>query len=398
MTLIVYAIKRPRCLPMLAIVLLSVSASAKEAEQQLLLTLADTLSAPANAPVYEAAARKVTWRDALRDLQRNLPVNVEKQWELSSVGERLVLLSVTSDGDVDEVLSSLRRNPWVTAAERVKQFHLLTHIGDRVQSTHQESARDLQVTPLRAEAARRWSTGSGISVALLGGHPDERHPDLRDALTDCRHYARGAAAHSDVRATAIASVVAGARSGIAPDARLLSFSTCKASGDRTLRSYCDTPALSRALDEAINRQVDAIYIDVIGTPDAIIAKLIDAALARRIVVVATAGNNTIGNFPATADGVVAVSRRAPADAGESNVLLGPGDALPAALPSGRYGSVAGDAIATAAVTGVIALVLQRKPHLPAGLIRELLVSTAHPDSRSVDACAALSRVVGVPCR
>jgi subtilisin family serine protease len=80
----------------------------------------------------------------------------------------------------------------------------------------------------------------------------------------------------------------------------------------------------------------------------------------------------------------------------STVLYAPGREILTLMPGGRYDFATGDSIATAQVTGVLALLLAKKAGLSAADAYRLLHdSSAHPGGgASVDACAAVVSLVG----
>jgi subtilisin family serine protease len=74
------------------------------------------------------------------------------------------------------------------------------------------------------------------------------------------------------------------------------------------------------------------------------------------------------------------------------VLFAPGRDVLTLLPGGHYDFASGASIATANVTGVVALLLANNPDLSAGTTRKLLRDTSLHDS--VDACAAVVAAAG----
>ena len=90
-------------------------------------------------------------------------------------------------------------------------------------------------------------------------------------------------------------------------------------------------------------------------------------------------------------------------ADHQSVLAAPGVDVLTTVPKGAYDFLSGSSFATAHVSGIIALLLERNPEFKPQQIRELLLSTARPTFskgdrtgsplRHVDACAALQRLV-----
>ena len=347
--------------------------------------------------IVDAAPDATDWKQTLRQIKASFPVAIVDHWALPALGERMVLLSMTAAVSIDAMLDKLRAHRGVRSAQRLRRFELVTHVYPDAGDKRASHTVAHQTVDIRARAARRWATGKGISVALIGGRVDVKNRDLRDCISGQASFvnSKNDGGRPDVRATAIASIIAGAEAGIAPEARILALNACE---DSRRGVACTTTAIARALDYAIDKQVDAVNLDFVGPTDPLVLRLVEAAVARRIVVTATIGPPPSGAFPASVQGVLGVTtiRSAEGDA-ESRAILGPLGPMRAAMPDAGMGSVAGDAIATAAVTGIAALALQRKPHLPVDVLQEILSQTADPNTRIVDACAALGQIVGAPC-
>jgi subtilisin family serine protease len=94
--------------------------------------------------------------------------------------------------------------------------------------------------------------------------------------------------------------------------------------------------------------------------------------------------------------VASAERGSPSDA----AVYAPGNDILTLMPGGHYDFASGDSIATAEVTGVVALLLARNHGLTASAISKLLRDTSvrakAPADRAghVDACAAVVAVVG----
>jgi len=84
----------------------------------------------------------------------------------------------------------------------------------------------------------------------------------------------------------------------------------------------------------------------------------------------------------------------------SSALYAPGREILTLLPGGHYDFASGDSIATAEISGVVALLLAKKTNLSAADAYRLLRDTsAHPGGDAgggvlVDACAAMISLVG----
>ena len=155
---------------------------------------------------------------------------------------------------------------------------------------------------------------------------------------------------------------------------------------------CTSLGLALALSAAIERGAQVINLSLGGPTDRLVGRLIDAALARRIAVVAAVDRAAErGGFPAGLAGVVAAIDE-PAASAPAGTLVAPGRDVPTTVPPSRWATVSGASYAAAHVSGLLALVLELRGRSRGGeattAAKELVVDA---DGR-VDACASLARV------
>jgi len=145
----------------------------------------------------------------------------------------------------------------------------------------------------------------------------------------------------------------------------------------------------------MEKGAQVINLSLGGPPDRLIARLVDAALARRVAVVAAVDRSTDqGGFPAGMAGVVAVIDE-PAPAAPIGTLAAPGRDVPTTLSGSRWATVSGASYAAAHVSGLLALMIelqQRSGRSARPAAADLVVQA---DGR-VDACASLGRA-GARC-
>jgi len=93
-----------------------------------------------------------------------------------------------------------------------------------------------------------------------------------------------------------------------------------------------------------------------------------------------------GGFPASLPGVIAVSDT-PVAGTRNDVYAAPGRDIPTTQPGGRWFLVNGSSFAAAHVSGLLALMRERKRAAP-------LMLVAQRRGGEIDACATLLRVAG----
>src|SRR5690606_13202785 len=177
--------------------------------------------------------------------------------------------------------------------------------------------------------------------------------------------------------TAVASLIAGSRSGLAPDATILPVRVL----DEDNR-YRSASTVAEGVVWAVRQGADVINLSLGGAGRSpTLQAAIDMAMAHDVVVVACTGNLKEGEeevqvwYPAREPGVVAVagltwSVDGPTHwersvSGRETVLSAPA-ILVAAAPGDGYRQVQGTSFAAALVTAAAALVRARWPEAPAG--------------------------------
>ena len=173
-------------------------------------------------------------------------------------------------------------------------------------------------------------------------------------------FATGAPRDND-HATAVASLIGGSGSvrGGLPGARVASadvYGSDPAGGNAT--------AIAKALGWMVQQRVSVVTISLVGPANPVLAKVVAAAQARGLVIVAAVGNNGPAappGFPASYPGVIAVTgvdgrNRVLIEAGRASHLdyAAPGADMLAAGIAGRVFRVRGTSFAAPLVAATIA--------------------------------------------
>jgi subtilisin family serine protease len=198
---------------------------------------------------------------------------------------------------------------------------------------------------------------------------------------------RHAAAKADGHGTAVAGVI-GARGdliGIAPASELLAvqaFVKDAAGGKQLATSFI----LPHAIDWSIQNGARILNLSFSGPPDPIVEEIIDAAITAGAIVVAAAGNGgpeADAAYPAAYPGVIAVTATdkreglyAKANHGTYVAIAAPGVGIFAPVPKGGYDFKTGTSFAAPHVSGLVALMLERRGTLTAKDVRAALLNTA----------------------
>jgi subtilisin family serine protease len=237
----------------------------------------------------------------------------------------------------------------------------------------------------------RIASGRGTRVAVIDSGIDDRHPDLAGQVAVNRNFVVGQPLVPEQHGTAVAGIIAAKGNnhigiiGVAPGARLLGLRACWQSRGSTA---CDTLSLAKALYFAVESKADVINLSLSGPDARLLREILGIASARGTAVVAAFDPKLPGGgFPASAPGVIAVSD-APVGGSHGEVYVAPGREVPTTEPGGRWFLVNGSSFAAAHVSGLVALIRERRPSAPLTLVSQ------RRGGGSIDACATLVRAAG----
>lgn len=332
---------------------------------------------------------------ALRPLIAELAADFALQpaaiWRIESLDEQCVVFElIDRDQSADSLASRIALDPRVRSASAVQTLHTLGDPYSHLQHGHQE---------LRIADAHRVATGRGVRVAVVDSGVDFDHPDLQGRVVEARSFVLegegGGGFTGDPHGTAVAGVIAAGSNGVgvvgvAPAAELLALKACSHDEGPAAPAVCRSDSLALAIDFAIGARAEVVNLSLGGPRDGALERILTAALARGVVVVAAHDPTADGgSFPASHPGVLGVA--VPGSLGA--VLVAPADEVLTTVPGGRYDFMGGSSLAAAAASGVVALVRELRPGMPPAAIAELLTSTARPCEEGggmVDAAAAVA--------
>jgi subtilisin family serine protease len=183
--------------------------------------------------------------------------------------------------------------------------------------------------------------------------------------------------------------------GVAPSTRLSVLKACWHAPGRS-QAICDSFTLAKALSYAIESDTDVINLSLAGPSDALLGRLAGEALRRGIVVVAAAPGQTGSGFPAEIAGVIVVGSNDQIDSRDAVhafPINAPGDDILVPVPRGGYDYASGSSLAAAHVSGIVALLVARRPGLTSNQISTLLMASRPTVDESVNACRALAQLL-----
>jgi subtilisin family serine protease len=186
--------------------------------------------------------------------------------------------------------------------------------------------------------------------------------------------------------------------GIAPGARLLLFKACWQGRLDADAARCNSFTLARALVAAFDAHAQIVNLSLAGPADPLLTDLIREGLRRGMLFVGAApadmseGNVGLLHQPGVIE-VASTGNQSPL----GTALYAPGREILTLLPGGHYDFASGDSIATAQVSGVLALLLAKNAGLSAAdAYRVLRDTSSHAGGGGtlIDACAAVVSLVG----
>jgi len=269
------------------------------------------------------------------------------------------------------------------------QLNYLYRLEEQPRSTDEAptegDAAQYALAKLRLPQAHALAKGEKVLVAVIDSGVDVSHPELEGMVAET-FDALGAEEKPDAQhGTAVAgAIVAHARLlGVAPRAHILAI---RAFGPRNNNVEATSYSIKRGVDWALSRGARIINMSFTGPRDPAVERKLAEARARGIVLIAAAGNagpKSEPLYPAAYPNVIAVTATDPddklyagANRGKHIAFAAPGVDLLLPAPDAAYKFKTGTSFACAEVSGIAALLLERKSDLGHEGVRKVLTTTA----------------------
>ncbi|WP_033664946.1 type VII secretion-associated serine protease mycosin [Salinispora oceanensis] len=250
-----------------------------------------------------------------------------------------------------------------------------------------------------------FSTGAGVSVAVVDSGSDGNHPQLDGQVTSGFDALRGSSGGDFdcvSHGTAVASLIAARPQegigfhGMAPEAAIVPIRVSEQAGnegDEAQGESVSPEVFAQAIRRATDDGADVINMSVtLYRPDSAVESAIRYARAKDVVLVAAAGNlHRNGEYPdpvpypAAYDGVIGVgaideqgTRVEQSQVGPYVDLVAPGGAVVAATRVNGHDVWSGTSFATPLVSATAALIRAAEPQLSASQVSRRLLATADP--------------------
>src|SRR5580704_8802578 len=342
-------------------------------------------------------------REALHAVEREYGLREVNAWPIGPLQIHCAVLEIPSGADRGELLAVLSKDRRVKLTQPLQTFATRTQDYNDPYVGLQRGFQQMDVAD-----AHPWSRGEGVKIAIIDTGVDIQHPDLRGSIAAAVNFvdADDAQFRRDRHGTEMAGVIAAVANnregivGIAPNARLLVYKACWQTRSDSDAARCNSFTLARALTAAFAAHAQVVNLSLAGPNDPLLGDLIREGQHRGVLFVGAAADSAGAEdglmHQAGVIEVASAETHSPLD----SVLYAPGREILTLLPGGRYDFASGASIATAQVSGVVALMLAKNPGLSAPSAYRLLrdtsssLQTADGGVKGIDACAAVVTLVG----
>jgi hypothetical protein len=342
-------------------------------------------------------------REAMRAVEREYGLREINAWPIDPLHIHCAVLEIPRGANRGALLSALAKDKRVKLTQPLQTFATRTEKYNDPYVGLQRGFQQMDVAD-----AHPWSRGEGVKVAIIDTGADINHPDLRGSVAGAANFVDSDDAQflRDRHGTEMAGVIAAVANnrqgivGVAPNARLLIYKACWQAQPDADAAHCNSFTLARALTAAFDAHAHVVNLSLAGPTDPLLGDLIREGEHRGILFVGAAPDaGGVDDGLLHQAGVIEVASaetHSPVD----TALYAPGREILTLLPGGHYDFASGASIATAQVSGVVALMLAKNPALSAaaayGLLRDTssTLKTADGGVQGIDACAAIVTLVG----
>jgi len=340
-------------------------------------------------------------RRAMRELSKEYGLTEVAAWPIEVLKVHCAVLRIPPGSSREELLQKLSMDRRVRIAQAMNGFEPRSSYNDPY------LAMQRGFLSIDAASAQQWSRGEGVRVAVIDTGLDAAHPDFGGRVVVQRNFVDRDAGRfgRDRHGTAVAGVISASVNnkvgiaGVAPGVEVIALKACwqtDASGDA---ARCNSLTLAQALAAAIEERAQVVNLSLTGPRDPLLNSLVAAGNARGILYVGAAPHDVAPDaFPGGTPGVIPVDMVENADV-RDGVLRAPGREVVTLVPGGTYDFLSGSSLATAHVTGAVALLLAKARKLDRAEAFDLLIrSEGHgsnpPAGTSINACQALAELMG----
>jgi subtilisin family serine protease len=285
-------------------------------------------------------------------------------WPIRTLSIHCVVYEILDHRPVATVLAELSKDSRISLAQPLYEFHTMTDAPKNAPVHYNDPMYESQtnLVALGMSNAHQLSQGSGVRIALIDTGVDTLHPDLRGriARTESFLLSRVTSPLLFRHGTAMAGLIAAVANnhvgivGIAPKARIEVYEACWQLKSGADDAACNTFTLAKALARALDRDIQLVNLSIAGPADPLLSALITTGIKRGVTFVGPIGGPS-DEFPTAIPGVIAV--QGSEHTLRTNALAAPAKQVLTLRPEGQFDFESGTSVATAEVTGAIALLM-----------------------------------------
>jgi hypothetical protein len=317
--------------------------------------------------------------EQIEALMRELGLRVIASQNLTTFGRMALRLQLPGGMTVRQAIAALERKNFVVVAQPNYVYNVpppgAPSPGDPAQ---------YMVNKLQLEEVHRLATGRNVTVAVIDSEVDRRHTEIASVISGA-FDAVGAGEKAHSHGTAMVGAIASRNRlvGVAPNARILAV---RAFGETAASAEGTSFNIVRGIEWAVAQGARVINMSFAGPHDPALQRALKMAADKGVVLVAAVGNagpKSPPLFPGADNNVISVTATdsddklfRQANQGGYVTIASPGVEILAPAPGEAYQMSTGTSIATAHISGVVALMLERDPSLTPAQIKQILESTA----------------------
>jgi hypothetical protein len=321
-------------------------------------------------------------------------LEVDEKTVLKSLNRIMVVASTAKDAA--EIAEAMKKESGVFNPQ---PNYVFATMGQEDPLSHMQNL----VSMLDLQELHGKVSGKNITVAVVDTGVEVEHQDLRSRIVGYQNFVSGSVYRGEIHGTAVAGIIAAGNNeygivGIAPDVSLLALRACRQVSKMSALGECFSTSLAGSLDAAISAKADVVNLSLGAyVDDTLLSMMIESGYKKGIVFAAPVGNDPAADniaFPASHDKVISVAGLD--ESGNplpSKRLASMADAVaPAAhlfvtTPGDSYNFSDGTSLASASISGIIALAMEKKTARNASCLPRF--DSAVPWPEQVLACIGL---------